>query len=212
MAKLSNLLKMSAKPERRIMQILGRLEHQKNPIRIEIENSNTRFYSILSIKRGLVVVAKPPGLRAGLEREGFVRFKVPDEDGKELRMQVTVPHFNLLSGGYVFLCSIPKEFAESSQRGEERYNTSRFKNLFLFLPTVKGHFRIIDISRSGCKVFANQSVSFPGLEMGNPIAPASITVGNKVDIDLKSATLRARIKNTMGFQLIVGDGAGTSNK
>lgn len=203
---LANLLGIPVKPSREIERILGGLEGSKTPIRVEIENSNTRFYSILTVRRGLVVVAKPPGLKAGLDRDGFVRFKLPGDDGRELRMQVTVPHFNLLSGGYVFLCSMPKEFAESSQRAAERYNTSRFKNLFLFLPKLKGHYRIIDISNSGCKVFMDQSASAPGLEVGSPISPASITVGNKVDIDLRSATLRSRIKNTLGFQLEVDSG------
>lgn len=209
MAKLANLLRLPVKPGREVLQILNRLENRKTPIRIEIENTNTRFYSIVSIKRGLVVVAKPPGLKEGLQREGFVRFKVPDAEGKELRLKISVPHFNLLSGGYVFLCSVPKEFAESSLRGAERYNTSRFKNLFLFLPAIKGHYRIIDISKSGCKVFLEQSVAMPGLEMGNSIIPASISVGNKVDIDLKSAIPRSRFKNTMGFELRVG-GNGSS--
>ena len=211
MAKLSNLLKLPVKPEREVSRILRRLEANKTPVRVEIENSNTRFYSIISIKRGLVVVAKPPGLESGLQREGFVRFKIPDEDGRELRMQVSVPHFNLLSGGYVFLCSVPRKFAESSLRGAERYNTTRFKNLALFLPELKGYFRIIDISKTGCKVFADQSMATPGLETGSPISPASITVGNKVNIDLHSVTLRSRIKNTMGFELRVGDD-GSSTK
>lgn len=206
MAILANLLRIPVKPSREIERLLGGLEGSRTPIRVEIENSNTRFYSILSIKRGLVVVAKPPGLTAGLARDGFVRFKLPGDDGRDLRMQITVPHFNLLSGGYVFLCAMPKEFAETSLRGAERYNTSRFKNLFLFLPKIKGHYRIIDISNSGCKVFMDKSLSAPGLEVGNPISPASITVGNKVDIELKAATLRSRIKSTLGFQLEVESG------
>lgn len=205
MAKLANLLRLPVKVDREIAHILTRLEKNKTPIRIEIENSNTRFYSILSVKRGLVVVAKPPGLTTGLARDGFVRFRLPDEDGKDLRLQITVPHFNLLSGGYVFLCAMPKEFAESSLRGAERYNTSRFKNLYLFFPKIKGLYRIIDISSTGCKVYADQAITIEGVEVDNPISPAKITVGSKVDIDLLSATMRSRIKNTLGFELQVGE-------
>lgn len=211
MAKLANLLRIPVRPERAVLQALSQLERDKIPIRVEIENNNTRFYSILSLKRGLVVVAKPPGLKGGLDREGYVRFKVPNSDGKELRMQITVPHFNLLSGGYVFLCSVPKEFADSSQRGAERYNTGRFNNLFLFLPSIKGHYRITDISETGCKVFMDSTAMRDVLEMGKPISPASIAVGNKVDIELQSATPRSRVKSTVGFELKV-DGDGPSNK
>ncbi len=208
---LSNLLKLPGSEEREVNKVLRQAEKYKTPVRIEIENSNVRFYSILSIKRGLVVVAKPPGLKGGVSREGFVRFRVPDSEDKEIRMEVTVPHFNLLSGGYVFLCRLPKEFAESSKRNSERYNTSRFNNLHLFIPEMKVRYRIIDISSTGCKVFTEKSNPKSLFEVGKPLSPASISVGDKVEIDLASAIPRSHHRNTVGFELRV-DGGGSSGK
>lgn len=201
MAKLSNFIKLpGGGPGREIQSILQGLERNKTPLRIEIENTNTRFFSVLSIKRGLIVVAKPPGLKDGVTRGGYVRFKVPKADGKELRMEVTVPHFNLLSGNYVFLCKLPTVFAESSQRKHERYNTSRFKNLHLVLPGPQFRFRIVDISREGCKT-VTQNVQFEGrLQMGSPYSPATISVGGKVEIGLGAATPRSHHQAMLGFE------------
>lgn len=211
MAKLSNLLKLPRSKERQVLQVLQNAEKNKSPIRIEIENSGMRFFSILTLKRGLVVIAKPPGVKTEIARNGYVRFKNPEDENQEVRLQVTVPHFNLLSGSYVFLCQIPKEFAETSKRNADRYNTSRFNNLHLYIPTKKGQYRIIDISMYGCKVFLDRVALNNKFEVGTKLSPATISIGGKVDIDLDSVVPRSQHKNTVGFQLVVG-GDGSSGK
>jgi len=208
MAKLSSLIGLSRGEARQIQGILEGLERSKTPLRIEIENTNTRFFSVLSLRRGLVVVAKPPGLKESISRNAHVRFKVPGTQGKEIRLEVSVPHFNLMSGSYVFLCKIPKSFASSSQRRHERYNTSRFNNLHLVLPDAQYRLRIIDISAQGCKTYI-QNLKLNGrIKVGAPVRPAVISVGGRVEIDLDAAIPRSQQKSTLGFEFQVHpDGA-----
>lgn len=208
---IRDLILGGSKEEREILSQLRHLESDKTPLRLEIEAASVRFYSVLSLKRGMVIIAKPPGLREGIIKGGFVRFRLPEEQARELRLEVAVPHFNLISGSYVFLCKIPKKFAESSARSTERYNTSRFNNLFLSVGDLKGRYRIIDISKGGCKVFLEDPKLAGLFKMGVELTPASINVGGKVKIDLLSVVARSHHQTQMGFQLIV-DPDGPSGK
>jgi hypothetical protein len=211
MAKLTSLIGLPGGAKRQLNSTLAGLERSKTPLRFEIENTNTRFFSVVSVRRGMVVVAKPPGLKEGITRESFVRFKVPGKEGKEVRLEVTVPHFNLMSGSYVFLCKMPAAFADSAKRKYERYNTSRFSNLHLVLPEPQFRLRIIDISEHGCKTYT-QSIKFNGrLQLGSPYHPATISVGGRVDIDLDAAIPRSQQKSTLGFEFKVHPD-GTSGK
>ncbi len=203
MAKFPSLFRAGKNETKEVMRALANLESKKTPVRIEIESENIRFFSVVSLKRGLVVIAKPPGLRKGIKREGFVRFSIPEVQ-KDLRFEVTVPHFNLLSGGYVFLCKIPQNFAAPSQRTTERYNTSRFKNLHLYFPVLRTRFRVIDISVSGCKVFSQGTNAGSIFQLGTAVEPVKITVGQKVEIDLAGVVPRAFSGSTVGFQLQIG--------
>lgn len=205
MSTLTKLLKISDSDEKAVKKIMLRLEANKTPVRVEIEGKNIHFYTVFSMKRNLVVAAKPQGLQKELTRDGTVRFRVPDEEDKEIRLDISVPHFNLLSGSYVFLCTIPKQFAEQSKRGADRFNTSRFNNLFLVIPHVRKRFRIVDMSRSGCKIFTNHKINRVQFQLGETIEKAYIEVGGKVDIQLESAIARARDGTTVGFQVQISE-------
>ena len=201
MSGLKDLLGLGEKEERTIVKILERLSSAKTPVRLEVEEANIHFYSVISIRRGLVVLAKPGGLQKELKREGYVRFRVPEVEGKEIRLSIAVPHFNLLSGSYVFLCDIPKAFAEPSRRSNDRFNTRRFNNLKLTIPALTREFRIIDISMEGCKIFTGGKTD-PAAQfaMGETLSPAKITVGTKVEITLEGITPRSRTDKTVGIQ------------
>ena len=201
MSGFKELLRLGESEERTVSRVLERLAASKLPIRLEVEEANIHFYSVFSIRRGLVVLAKPGGLQKELKREGFVRFRVPDMEGKEIRLSIAVPHFNLLSGNYVFLCEIPKKFAEPSRRSNDRFNTRRFNNLKLTIPALLREFRIIDISMEGCKIFiGNGSDPTIAFSMGKPYTPAKITVGAKVEIQLDAVIHRSRYDKTVGIQ------------
>ena len=212
MSGLRELIGLGDSEERTITRVLDRIASAKTPVRVEVEEANIHFYSVFSIRRGLVVLAKPTGLQKELKRDGFVRFRVPDLEGKEIRMAIAVPHFNLLSGGYVFLCNIPKKFAEPSRRSNDRFNTRRFNNLKLTLPKLAQEFRIIDISLEGCKIYMeNQNDSAYQFSLGETLSPAKITVGAKVEIDLHAVIPRSQANKTVGIQFNL-NGSGEARK
>jgi len=212
MVGLKKILSFGDSQERELRNLLQSLHQDKTPIRLEIEEANVHFYTVLSVRRNMVVVAKPPGLQKELKRDGFVRFRVPGDSGKEVRLTVAVPHFNLLSGSYVFLCDIPKEFAEPSRRSNDRFNTSRFKNLVLAFPSLRRQYRIVDISLEGCKVYVGGNGNGGdeeknGFSLGEVLNHAKITVGSKVEIDLEAVVPRSEFGGTVGIQFQIAQGS-----
>lgn len=203
MAILKHLMGGKGKEPKEVLSSLNMLDRNKIPVRMEIENSNVNFHTRLSIRSATVVVAKPSNLSGALSKGGTVRFKIPDSEGKEIRMEVLTPHFNLTSGNPVFLCKVPTEFAEGNQRGAMRYNTSKFTNVILTLPPNQAQFRIIDLSESGCKLYV------PGLEargtfpIGSPIVAAKISLGTKVSVNLDTLTPRNHRGQAVGCSISV---------
>lgn len=188
----------SRSEEREIAESLNRIGRRRVALFMEIEQSQVHFRSVMSVKRGVVVVAKPTGLGPQLKKESFIRFTLPGEEGKDVRMQVISPHFNLTSGNAVFLCRLPTEYTESTKRQNMRFNTSRFKNLHLIVDNTR-RFRIIDLSTTGFKIYVAQEIAqhFP---LGKPIRQASINI-SKYDAELEVIVPRVHIGKTVGCQM-----------
>ena len=195
---------------KKIRRILDRLDKEKTPVRVEIEGANIHFRTIIAVKRGVVVVAKPMGLKGAIKRKQFVRLRVPyAEKGQEIRLQVSVSQFNMFNGSQAFLCEIPDSFAPSSMRDGDRYDTSRFGNLFLFIPSLEKQFRITDISHKGCKIYVGEEESTNSesksdtrspLDVGYQSRNAQIIVGRGVVIELEVLVMRGRYGAMAGFQ------------
>ena len=205
MAVLKNLMRSGGKESKEVQSSLSMLERNKVPVRMEIENSTIRFKTKISIRSATVVVAKPLSLSSGLSKGGTVRFKVPDSDGKEIRMEVVTPHFNLSNGNPVFLCKIPKEFAPSNKRGSMRYNTSKFTNVVLELSDYAEKFRIIDLSDSGCKIYVPSKESRAMFPVGKPLEGVRISLGTKVSVNLDGLTPRNHRGQAVGCQIEVAE-------
>lgn len=211
MAILKKLMGGKAKEPKVVMSSLTMLDRNKVPVRMEIENTTISFHTRLSIRAATVVVAKPANLSSALSKGGIVRFKIPDSEGKEIRMEVLTPHFNLTSGNPVFLCKVPTEFAENNQRGALRYNTSKFSNVILTTPPTNAQFRIIDLSEGGCKVYVPSHEAREIFKIGSSIFAAKISLGTKVSVSLDSLTPRNHRGQAVGCQLSVTK-AGNSQK
>ena len=186
-----------------VLPVLMEMEREQAPIRVEIENSLIRFNSTLAIRSDRVVIAKPLGLNKHISRTTALRLRMPN--GKdEVRLEVGTPHFNLTNGNAAMLCSIPKEYCASSNRTEYRYNTRRFNNLILQVKDVSGAFRIIDISNSGCRIYARSVQDIP-FNMGERVENAEIRLGNKITVQLDHFTLRSRQRLSVGMEFHVSD-------
>ena len=194
--------------EKEVVQTLKRLDKSKTPLLMEIEQSQIHFRSVLAVKQGVIAVAKPMGLGAHLKKDSVVRFSVPDEPGHDIRLQVASPHFNLTSGNAIFICNFPTSFSEGTKRRATRFNTSRFNNLLLSVPTLKYRFRIVDLSMNGVKIHVQGNVEqmFP---LGQPISPANIAI-SKYSVELGVVIPRVHKGNTVGCEMAVPEGSSTA--
>lgn len=211
MAILKGLMGGGGKEPKEVLASLSMLDRNKVPIRMEIENSTIHFNTRLSIRSATVVVAKPLNLAGSLTKGGTVRFKVPDSTGKEIRMEVLTPHFNLTSGNPVFLCKVPIAFAEENLRGAMRYNTSKFTNVIMTMPNAQDKFRIVDLSEGGCKIYVPSKEAREKFLIGHAINGPQISLGTKVSVTLKALIPRNHRGQAVGCQLEVAN-EGSSRK
>jgi hypothetical protein len=211
MARFMNLLSSQGKEDKEILASLNLLDKHRVPVRMEIENTSIHFNTRISVKSATVIVAKPLNLKEGLAKGGTVRFKVPDSEGREMRMEVLTPHFNLTNGNPVFLCKIPTSFAQSNQRGATRFNTSRFTNVALVLGNHPEKYRIVDLSAGGCKVFISSKEAKELFRVGVPIHGARIDLGQKAAVHLKALVPRSLRGQAVGCQFEVSE-EGASRK
>lgn len=191
---------LGAKSEdKEIAQVLRRLDKSKTAVLLEIEGSHVHFRSVLAVKQGVIVVAKPQGLGPHLKKDSVVRFSVPDQPGRDIRLSVASAHFNLTSGNAVFICKFPHEFSEGTKRKATRFNTSRFNNLHFTYPKITEKYRIIDLSLNGFKFYCKGKLSelFP---IGDPIYPAILHI-SKYTTEVGTVVPRVHIGNTVGCEI-----------
>lgn len=203
MALFKNILGAQSKEDKEVLSSLNILDRHKVPIRLEIENTTIHFKTLLSMKSGTVVVAKPLALYEGLSKGGTVRFKIPDSEGKEIRMEIVTTHFNLTNGNPVFLCKVPSGFAESKDRGALRYNMSNYSNVQLLLDNHKDGFRIVDLSTSGCKIYIPSKEALDLFPIGEGLENVKINIGNRVQVNLTTITPRNHRAMAVGCSLEV---------
>lgn len=189
--------------EKAVNAVLTRLHREKTPVRMEIERSKIRFTSMLAFKNNSVLAAKPEALNPVLKSGHFVRFKVPWEPEKTLRMAVTTTNFNLTNGNPVFICQPPTTFAESAHRVSERFNTMRYSTMLLRFHDLAGEFRIVDISGHGCRFQASEGGLQKTMPIGKTIPGAWIQLGNKATIELETVTPKIHQKNEVGVEFVV---------
>jgi hypothetical protein len=182
------------------LEILAELARTKTAVRVEVENSHIRFNSQLTLKRGMVVIAKPPGLREGFVVDSFVRMRTTQGAQREYRMKVKSPHVNLANGNVVFICEAP-EAAVSSQRAAERFDVTRYNNLRLVMNTVD--FRLLDVSGSGIRVVTNATEAEQFFPLGQALGDAHLKLGAKVRVDLQKLVPRSRQPAAVGCEFEV---------
>ncbi len=191
------------------LKTLQRLHDQKKPVRLEVENSELSFYTLVSAKPEFALLSKPPDLAdASLAPGAMVRFTVPGGD-RVVRLRVIHPSVQRKRGDNVMQCEIPLEFAEKSRRASQRFNTQRFKNIHLAIPQVGASLRIIDLSLTGCKTMASGLDPDHPLQVGAPMRFTKVHVGEKGELELDLLTPRLITEQTVSFEWLVA-AAGSS--
>jgi len=190
-----------------LLDELGRLEASRSVIRVEIEGNSVHFNSRLSVKKDTVVIAKPMGLREGLESGGYVRFRLPESPDREVRLEVLTPHFNLSSGNAVFLCRLPSQGPAHAKRKADRYNVSHFANVQLVITGRGREFRVVDVSLTGCKVLTTPLEAQSYFPLNRELGQVHIQVGSKAKVELVAVIARSHLGASVGCEFSVkGDG------
>jgi hypothetical protein len=186
-----------------LLESLNRLESSRSPVRVEIEGSAVHFNSRLSVKKDTVVFAKPVGLREGLETGSYIRFKLPDDPGREVRLEVLTPHYNLQSGNAVFLCRLPTQGPTPAKRKTDRYNVSHFANVQLVIPNRAREFRVVDVSLTGCKVLTTPLEAQTYFPINHELGHVHIQVGSKAKVELNIVIPRSHHGAAVGCEFMV---------
>lgn len=207
MAIWSDILRGFGGSAKELLDVLGRLESERSVIRVEIEGSAVHFNSRLSVKKDTVVIAKPIGLRDGLESGGYIRFKLPENPDREVRLEILTPHFNLSSGNAVFLCRLPTQGPAPAKRKSDRYNVSHFANVQLVISGRAREFRVVDVSLTGCKVLTTPLEAQTYFPLHRELGQVFIQVGSKAKVELSGITARSHLGASVGCEFTVkGDG------
>ena len=183
------------------LEILADLARNKTPVRVEIENTLIKFNSQLTLKKGSVVIAKPLGLKEGINVGTYVRIRIPGGGRRELRLQVNTPHFNLSSGNAVFVCDAP-EAEVSARRESDRFDVTRYSNLRLVVGGEQ--FRLVDVSSTGFNAISTVQQAQQHFPIGREIQGAYIMLGSNARVDLQKLIPRSHQHGmSIGFEFEV---------
>ena len=184
-----------------VSQSLMQLAREQVPVRLEVEHSESSFYTLLALRAQGVLLGRPGDLEKGILKEGgHVRFTLPDGSENVVRMQILKPYVRRKRGDAVVLCSMPEEFTGKSKRKSARFNTGRYKNLALNIPQIDAQFRIVDISRTGCKVMALHLEDWEDIRLGRSLRFSKVEVGGKSVFGLGVVTPRFIDPPVVSFQ------------
>ena len=183
---------------------LKKISDERLPVRMEVTSALVRFNTLLSLKRGVVIVSKPLSLDKGLNKGTQVRFKIPWEPEYEVQMSVLLPLLNLGNGGEAFLCQTPAGNAHAVRRKHDRFDTRRYRNLYLEMPALKDRFPIVDISSAGCRVEADAALLRESFKTRYRIWQGAIKVGNQVEIELNNIMPKVFLNNAVGMSFSLG--------
>lgn len=204
MALLGGWLSSASREERAVLRALDDLAVRKLPVRLESEQTGVSFFTILSLRRNGLVIARPRALRGGLPKDSIVRITLPNHGRKQIRVPVLVPHVKLpMTMKYACICAVPTAFSGVCKRHTDRFSTARFKNLHLQLLDLGKSFRIVDLSVGGMRVFAGTDSASLAFDPDTDLAPARMRVGERVNIELDSLLPRTQVGNMVGFSMVV---------
>ena len=197
MPKILNLIKGRGR-RGDVQKMLISLTEKTPWVRVEVENSNIRFLSRLSLRSGGVLMTKPKALdKKYLETEGWIRISAGPETSEELRVQITSPNFGS-EASYQFLCKFPGAVSVVSKRKEVRWDTSPFKNLLFAVSAHSFPYRIMDLSRSGIMIRLREGTKTQLFPIEKPVIRPLILVGGKKKTQVPLETAIPRFHSQIG--------------
>ena len=186
-------------------KMLSSLTQNSPWVQVEVEKSNIRFLSRLSLASGGVLMTKPKTLdKKYLETEGWIRISAVPATSEELRVQITSPTFGSRTS-YQFLCKIPGAVSVVSKRKEVRWDTSPFKNLLLSVAAHSFPYRIMDLSWSGIMIRIREGTKSQLFPIDKPVMHPTILVGGKkkAQVPLEVAIPRFHTLLGVGMEMTI---------
>lgn len=183
-----------------VVPVLRKLSDGQTVIRMEMERAMLRFNTRLALRDQMVLVGKPSGLESSIEKDDCARIKVPWARNFEVRMFVTAGHINLKNGNEGFVCQTPSGNALPVKRSKERFNTRRFSNLKLLLPSFGLDFPIMDLSAQGCRIMGRPDFVADLFRMNQKIMEGVIQVGEHFHIVLETMIPRVQLREMVGLE------------
>ena len=193
----------------RVLEALQRVDGDRATVWVQLEGGAARFRSRLLLKDNQVVLSKPDNLRVPLAAGKFVRFRLPDDPGLELRMEIFAPQVNLAAGNSVFLCRLPTEGPAKAKRQSDRHGVGHVTNIRLMMPRKEREFRLSDISLTGCRVVATSSEAKVYFPLGRALEAVHLQVGTNAKVELREVVPRSYRSGFVGCEFDV-KGEGTS--
>ncbi|HEX9841242.1 MAG TPA: hypothetical protein VGC20_00775 [bacterium] len=199
--------------QRAVVRALTELSDQQTPVHLVSEQTGASFYTLLSLHKTALVVARPRAVPGGLAKGSQVVLTLPNRQRQQVRMPVIAPKVKLpFSMRYACVCALPQEFSGQCRRGSDRINTKRYGNLRLHLPEQGRSYRVLDISNTGLRVYLTEDEAGLMLfEEGMEVAPSHLQVGKRVQIQLERLLPRAKAANWVGLEMRVAPD-GTSER
>lgn len=184
-----------------VTEVLEAVARNRTPVQAEIEQSQIRFQSQLSLKETAVILAKPLTLAASeLRTGGHVRIRWAGGGQREVRLEILAPHFNLPNGAAGFVCKRPTGSAKA-KRKRERYDTSRFTNLRL--EVAGGAHRVLDLCASGCRLAMTGDSKLAHTALGKETGEAVLLIGDGSRVVFEHLIPRSKHQGAVGCEFRV---------
>jgi len=183
----------AAQPEV-VLEAIARLD---KPVWFEVEFTQIRFRSRFALQERQVIVAKPMALKGLLAAESYVRMRVPDREGEEIRLMIVAPDADFGDGSPAFICRAPEGPVKSRRTGD-RYSVTHDERLRLEL---KGQaFPLLDVSLTGLRILLPPAQTHHDLPIGHNLGPGNLMFGAEVWVRIGQLIPRNRHERTIGCE------------
>ncbi|MCH8885173.1 MAG: Hpt domain-containing protein [SAR324 cluster bacterium] len=200
--------------------IISWLVENKAPVRLEIETSTHRFFSVLKEHPDGVEISCPIQHRKLLKPGDILRARLPDLANRELRMKIVSveepgaaentgdgegpERFSLIAG-------YREAVILDDRRVDHRVNTAQYKDLFFQAGDTGVTYRVLDLGLGGMKLYLPPGEKKFPFDVGAELPTGKIRMGKNLVVNLRTTVPRHIAPGSVGLQFEV-DPTGKSLK
>ncbi|MEE8436637.1 MAG: ATP-binding protein, partial [bacterium] len=200
--------------------IISWLVENKAPVRLEIETSTHRFFSVLKEHPNGVEISCPILHRELLQPGDFLRARLPDLANRELRLKIVSMEEpgateNTDNGEGQARFRLTAGYQEAvvldDRRVNDRVNTAQYKDLFFQMSDTGVTYRILDLGVGGMKIYLPRGEKKFQFNVGADLPTGKIRMGKNLVVELRKSVVRHIGAGIVGIQFEV-DPSGKSPK